>query len=235
MKSRWRERLFCTVLTGAFGLAVLASTASIVKAGDDDDDDSNSIWNLDKRFLNSVMKGIGFKQGLDDRIEYRERSPLVIPPNRDLPPPEQATTESIPAWPNDPDIMRRKEAAKRKKAARNSYDPDEAAKNLTPSELNPPGTSGNPSTNSNANGGDPNGPNKTPSELGYMGGLFSWSNLGFGGNKQEVGTFVSEPSRTTLTEPPVGYQTPSAAQPYGVTKHVDKTVKPLDPAVGSLD
>jgi hypothetical protein len=67
-----------------------------------------------------------------------------------------------------------------------------------------------------------------------MGGLFSWSGFGFGGQKEEIGTFTKEPPRQALTGPPVGYQTPSPEQPYGVSKEqIRRTVKPLDPAVGN--
>jgi hypothetical protein len=53
----------------------------------------------------------------------------------------------------------------------------------------------------------------SPAELGYKGGLFG-SQFG-GGSKDETATFTNEPPRSSLTEPPVGYQTPSSAQPYG--------------------
>jgi hypothetical protein len=70
-----------------------------------------------------------------------------------------------------------------------------------------------------------------PSALGYFGGLFS----SFGSsNKDEFATFDREPPRTNLTAPPSGYQTPSAAQPYGITKKDPKlTVTPYDKAVGN--
>ena len=37
-------------------------------------------------------------------INYSERSPLVVPPNRDLPPPVTATAPPAPDWPKDPDV-----------------------------------------------------------------------------------------------------------------------------------
>ena len=55
------------------------------------------------------------------------------------------------------------------------------------------------------------------------------------GEKEEVGTFTKEPPRSSLTTPPVGYRTPSGAQPYGISKSTPRpTVTPLDPAVGSI-
>ena len=78
------------------------------------------------------------------------------------------------------------------------------------------------------------GSNMSPSEMGYFGGLFSWSGLGFG-SREEYGTFSKEPPRRSLTEPPLGYQTPSPDQPYGIGKQTPtrKSVTPLDPAVGN--
>ena len=40
----------------------------------------------------------------------------------------------------------------------------------------------------------------------------------FGGNKEETVKFTGEPPRTSLTDPPPGYQTPSPDQPYGAGK-----------------
>ena len=52
-----------------------------------------------------------------ESIEYRERAPLVVPPSRNLPPPQsEAAVTANPAWPNDPDVKQRKvEAAQQKK------------------------------------------------------------------------------------------------------------------------
>jgi len=55
-----------------------------------------------------------------------------------------------------------------------------------------------------------------PSELGYTGGLFQTLNP-FGTFKtEEQGTFTGEPPRNSLTQPPTGYQTPSAQYGYGL-------------------
>ena len=76
--------------------------------------------------------------------------------------------------------------------------------------------------------------NLAPSQLGYFGGLFSWPGFGFG-EKEEYGTFKKEPPRRSLTDPPIGYRTPSPAQPYGIAKSTPRpTVTPRDPAVGDV-
>jgi hypothetical protein len=43
-------------------------------------------------------------------IDYRERSPLVVPPRSTLPPPQQRAQERAGNWPNDPDVQRRRAA-----------------------------------------------------------------------------------------------------------------------------
>ena len=108
---------------------------------------------------------------------------------------------------------------------------------ISPEELNrgvP--RQGTESTTSNAPAPGPaDGRPVPPSELGYFGGLFSgqaWGfGSGFGGYKDETGTFTSEPQRSQLTEPPPGYQTPSGDQPYGVTRRVERSkAEAHDPA-----
>ena len=229
--SGWTRHARRIAFAGALGLAVLAAfQPARALAQDDDEDDRKSGWNFDKKILNDLMRSFGLRNGNESQIEYRERSPLVIPPSKNLPPPEQAGTGRDAAWPVDPDIKRKKEAAAKRKE-RKGYDPDYEGRNLTPSELNPPGVSrsaGRPGTPDSVGG---EGRSLQPSELGYFGGLFS----SFGSsNKDEVATFDREPPRTNLTAPPSGYQTPSTAQPYGLTKKDKKlTVTPYDTAVGN--
>jgi hypothetical protein len=239
MKSRWTEHLTRSALAGVVGLAVLAS-GSVAQA-QDDDSSSSSIWNFDRQVFRGIARGLGLQSGADPTIDYRERSPLVVPPSRNLPPPESGSTDKIPAWPVDPDATRRSAAAaKRKDPSTRNYDPDVEERSLRPSELNGPATAASRQAaakqarpgSGNAN---PDGENESPSQLGFKGGLFSWTGLGFGGQKkdEDVGSFTSEPARSSLTAPPPGYQTPSASQPYGAARRIDRTVKPLDPAVGS--
>ena len=223
------------VRAGVLALVLLAAFAQGSVRAEDDDDDKNSIWNLDQRFMEAVAKGLGLVKGGDPSVDYRERSPLVVPPTRNLPPP-QSVPKRAAEWPVDPDIKRREDLASRKKLDRRGYDYDEE-RPLRPSELGPPGGS-RASSKTRKSGDereDDQPSNFTPSQLGYFGGLFSWSGFGFG-EKEEYGSFKKEPARRSLTEPPVGYQTPSQAQPYGIGKSTTPrpTVTPLDPAVGDV-
>ncbi len=190
----------------AFGVG-LVMAAGAARAQDDEDDQT-----FEEKIIGNIMAGIG-GTNMDNRgIDYRERSPLVVPPKLDLPPPESVKSEiKDPNWPKDPDEQRRKAAiAARKKAKPQSV--EEAARPLTPSELNV-GRTAAPARTSN----DPIQPGTSTSpmlslkELGYNGGLFGV----FKGNSSESAPFKGEPERQTLTEPPPGYQTPSPNFAYG--------------------
>ena len=209
----WIVRISSGALTRALRLAVVAlgiglvMTAGAARAGDDEEDDKT----FEERIIEGIMAGIGGTNMENRGIEYRERSPLVVPPKIDLPPPEVVSKEIKDAnWPKDPDEARRKAAiAARKKQ---NKDPRESSRLLTPSELNVGRTAAPARTNNDPlQPGVTNNPILSPSQLGYNGGL---SGL-FGGNKAETTEFKGEPPRQSLVDPPVGYQTPSPNYAYG--------------------
>jgi hypothetical protein len=223
-QQRWMSHLKLTALSAALGLAVFVSAQGVAIAADDDYE-KDSIWNLDRRIFENIMRGIGLRSGYDEEIDYRERSPLVVPPSRNLPKPQTGSGLNA-AWPVDPDVKRRAEmAAKRKREAAYSYDWEKDAASLSPSEL----AKGRSATNGRANTDDKEP--RSPSDLGYVGGLWNF----FAPKGEEVGTFTSEPPRTSLTSPPTGYMTPSPAQPYGLSKPRYEKAKPVDRALGELN
>ena len=213
--------LWLAAVALGIGLVMMIGTA---RAGDDDEDDKT----FEEKVIEGIMAGIGGTNMENRGIEYRERSPLVVPPKLDLPPPASAGAEAkAPNWPKDPDEQRRKAAiAARKKE---NKDPREASRILTPSELAAGKTAGPARTgndpvqpgNSNTN------PILSPSQLGYNGSL---SGL-FGGNKAETAPFKAEPTRESLTQPPPGYQTPSPNFAYG-TGPKESLNKEYNPAAG---
>ncbi len=228
--SGWMVRMLSVRLTRGLWLATVAvgiglvMTAGPVRAADDEDEDDKT---FEEKIIEGVMRGIGGTNMENRGIEYRERSPLVVPPKLDLPPPAAAEAKPAPNWPKDPDDQRRKAAiAARKKD--NNKDPVQAARILTPEELSkgktiaPTRTTNDPvqpgSTNTN--------PILSPSQLGYTGGLSI-----FGGAKSETAPFKGEPTRDSLTQPPTGYQTPSPNFAYG-TGPKESLNKEYNPAAG---
>jgi hypothetical protein len=191
----------------ALGIGVVM-TAGAVRAQEDEEDEKT----FEEKIIEGIMAGIGGTNMENRGIDYRERSPLVVPPKIDLPPPATGSAEvKAPNWPKDPDEARRKAAiAARKK---DNKDPREASRVLTPSELAQGKTAAAARTNNDPiqPGNSYNNPILSPSQLGYTGGF---SGL-FGGNKAETAPFKGEPTRESLTQPPGGYQTPSPNFAYG--------------------
>src|SRR5882757_8808926 len=130
--SGWMVQNSSRALTRALRLAVvvlgvgLVMTAGAARAQDDDEDDKT----FEEKIIEGIMAGIGGTNMENRGIEYRERSPLVVPPKLDLPPPPAAAAEvKAPNWPKDPDDARRKAAiAARKKQ---NKDPSQSSKLLS--------------------------------------------------------------------------------------------------------
>ena len=206
----------------------LLMAAGAARAGDDEEDDKT----FEEKIIEGLMKGIGATNMENSSIDYRERSPLVVPPKLDLPPPASASAEkTAPNWPKDPDEARRKAqiAARKKegkgKTAEQAY--YDSARPLSPSELNvartKPGSSVKDSDslkpgNSYANP-------LSPSQLGFDGSLFGMFK---GGNTVESKQFKEEPARESLVQPPPGYQTPSPSYAYGTGGKIESNYKPYD-------
>ena len=215
----WRRGLMACVAAAALAGALSASVPSVALANDDEEEES-----IETKFIKSLF---GISDG--GSINYRERPPLVVPPNLgQLPQPEANAIANTAAWPKDPELVeRKKRAAVKKNQRRRSSEEDDRA--LSPAELDVYGRKAAGSTVLN-----PTGPQdaeadgqrrKTPSELGYKGGLLG--GLFKDNSKPEVATFTNEPTRNELTQPPPGYRTPSASHPYGITPRQEKG-KPYD-------
>lgn len=234
MQTRWVRQIgIATVFT----LAALAAGAP-AQAQTDDSVEGGTLQNLEDRVWGTIVRGLGLRDPNAPTIDYRERSPLVVPPNRELPPPQARAKPQDAAWPKDPDAARaaKSNAAKRKAASNAQTAIENSGRPISPGELDPAGVPRGQTADSgrsNAPSSGAEGRPVAPSELGYFGGLFSgraWG-FGFGGYQDETGTFTNEPARTQLTEPPPGYQTPSTDQPYGVTRRIERSkTEQFDPA-----
>jgi len=212
------SKVFRSCAAGAlvFGATAVLGSAPVSAADDE------LTW--DQKLTRSLMDGLGLKRDGEANINYQERAPLVIPPGRDLLPPEQSdAAANNPAWPKDPDVERRKRDAAIEKT-RNISDEREREQNpLRPDQL-APGARGKQKRQQAARPDDGYqapasgfSSQLRPSELGYTGGIFGAM---FDKKKEEQAKFTGEPPRTSLTEPPVGYQTPSPDQPYGLANGV---------------
>ena len=61
--------------------------------------------------FSSVLGAVGvIKPDESPEIEYRERPPLVLPPQNALPKPLASGSRRTAAWPQDPDVVRRRKA-----------------------------------------------------------------------------------------------------------------------------
>jgi hypothetical protein len=203
-----RRVLARAALGAALATLLIGVNTGVVRAGDDDEDGASVIHRL--------MNSLGLKSS-DDTVmgrgdNYSERSPLVVPPTRDLPPPVSDAGPPVPNWPKDPDIARLK--AVKKVDDRPSYQRGDSVMNsyrpLNPDEMAQKSSSTNPGD------GDYTADKQMvdPRDRGDKKSLFSGLKDIF--KKDEYGTFTGEPQRTSLTDPPPGYLTPSPDQPYGV-------------------
>jgi len=222
------KKLTCALLAACAAAVIVAGSASYARAEDDGEDVP-----YDTKILRGIMSGIGLQRdGEGSGIDYRERSPLVVPPSMNLPPPETtASTPNAANWPVDPDEKRRKEAiaARKKAAAGTRYQVEDEGRALSPKDMTPGATASN--RRAAAQGRDDGKKTEAGDRLSVFDlGSKSIFGLDMFGSKEkgEVAKFEGEPPRMTLTEPPVGYRTPSPAQPYGITADRKPGPKAMD-------
>jgi hypothetical protein len=203
-RSRVGQGMLVRAALGIGLAAVVLCSTSAARAGDDDEDGTSA--------LGKILQGIGLQNpnAHYDGIDYNERSPLVVPPTRDLPPPQNANVNPAPNWPKDQDMQRRERAKNEDKRVRPHRDyQSDSARPLRPDELNvnaPKGTA--------SGDGDSTADSlmKDPRDTGAKKSIFT----NMFRSKTEYATFTGEPTRGALTDPPPGYLTPSPDQPYGV-------------------
>ena len=190
MPQKDRNRKF--PLGATFGvLLVVASGVSAAYAADDDED-----MLPDEKFFRSFMRHLGLRNGQEAGLDARERPPLVVPPTRDLPPPQPAGAARNPNWPVDPktaDVPRKGNQVRdldRLPVPQRPAVPAVAV--ATPTNPSPDGTPA-PSP---------------PPEPGFFGKLFSSTDV-------PPNAIIPVPTRKNLTEPPLDYESPSTAQAYG--------------------
>ncbi|MCK0199034.1 hypothetical protein MWN34_19215 [Ancylobacter sp. 6x-1] len=170
----------------------------------------------DVSITEKVLSGIGLVAPTQPDIDYRERAPLVVPPNAEmLPPPRDANAVAAnPQWPKDFD----KEQARREAALEaatpgiNSKQGGINPRTLSPSEI----SKGYKSGQAGGSGFKTRGDNRlSVRELDFKG----WGSFG---QPEKPMVFTGEPERESLVQPPPGYQTPSPNAVYGTVEEKKK-------------
>lgn len=182
----------------------LAFALTLSPAFANDEDDGTGL------LMKRVLSGLGIIESDKAPINYRERPPLVLPPsvkngNLALPAPQNSIATQNANWPKEPDDK------KAIKTARPVTISASQGRKLTPDEMSAARSGILPQKGGGIIVTEPTSTNPT---LG--GRLFSGFN-----QKEELLEFKGEGIRSSLIEPPPGYRTPSANQPFGP---VGKTV-----------
>jgi hypothetical protein len=162
-----------------------------------------------------LMEDIGLQKRKQEKMDFSERAPLVIPPSFEapaLPPPEDGSALAAvnPNWPKDPDTQAELDAAEAEKTPqrfRRKYqeDPAKAIYKIRAQERE----RGLPQTTPHAY------------ETNMDRGALTPDQLKQAQKKREadaangVPVAVVEPERKRLTDPPPGYRMPSTEQAYG--------------------
>ena len=204
-----RVKIHGFALLGAMAALAVCGATATARAGDTD--------GASQSFSDKFWNTLGLHNPFETQYElnYSERSPLVVPPTRDLPKPISSTAKPAPNWPADPEVIRRQQAKEDEKVKPHPDYVVESSRPLTPAELGV----GRASPGVPAPGV---GEQSSPSALGQpKKNFFNFDWM----NREEYGTFTGEPPRVSLTDPPPGYETPSPDQPYGIVPE-HKAYKP---------
>jgi hypothetical protein len=194
------------LLAGAVVLGGCASSSFV------DDTNATASESPEQAVVSRIMTSLGAIDPRAEPIDYRPRSPLVVPPDRNLRTPvETAPGDTAANWPRDPEAMERA----RRQAALNqpTLDP---SRNWTPEQLRQQNAAQGIQPRESAEMAelrrrslmDPDGRESSrplkPDELQ-------------GRNRVELVTVDSQgkPRRRGLTEPPITYLEPSPNAPIG--------------------
>jgi hypothetical protein len=161
--------------------------------------------------MDSVLSALGLKPAEEvPEIDYRERPPLVVPPQMKLRPPEAPPSARSAAWPNDPDVARRAAEAKAAKTPR----PNARESDIGDGKLMRPGDIPGGRTARSTAPQDPatytidHGPSKT----GWM-SPDKLRSMGTTATPEKSLVAGQEPPRRYLTDPPAGLRVPSDRGP----------------------
>lgn len=206
------KRMAIAAMVGIAAVVGCAQTSALAA----DDDDDNELF--DVKIFRGILNGLGLRRD-GNAIDYRERSPLVLPRDTTLPPPEKDNPAKTANWPDDPDLKRARQAKEAKRHPKPKIDMEEE-RPLRPNELDPKGRNTGIRPDNTSSGSIEQA--SAPSSRLELGAKDLWTKVW--APKEEYQTFTGEPPRTTLIEPPAGYRTPSPNQPFGVGREKWKPV-----------
>jgi len=178
-------------------LVLLCLSASPALAGDDG---AAPLW----VGIGSIF-GFGGAEDQPD-IDYRDRPKLVVPPKMDLPTPAAAPWAGAADWPRDPDVERWKKDQAEKNKQQTFIIKRDSRQTLDPhSVVTTDFTSGaGPSSRGKCTAGPGQSCDTAPSPT------LNWNPLTWVGiQKKPVTVLGPEPSRESLTDPPLGYRAPA--------------------------
>lgn len=160
----------------------------------------------------NLVDGMGLFGRDKSDIEYKQRAPLVVPPSSSLPKPQEAGASRSAAWPDDPDVARRK--AERDSSNVLFANTEAYRANTRPlmsqEELRRGRVTGRTSgpdgvVEDHNNYNNQIAPIRIGRELAARQSQVDASNLAYG----------SEPARRYLHEPPTGYRRPAGTAALG--------------------
>jgi len=147
------------------------------------------------------MVGMGDKKE-SDSIQYRERSPLVVPPKMDMPTPQPRPSQKAQAWPQDQEVVRaRKKQVESNARVMAKHAETNGGEKSTPEEMRAMRTPGVSSA------GPSQGCKMDPFDKSACSVAEYWGNLSAKTEKKDELSLQAgvEPPREYLTQPPKGY------------------------------
>ncbi len=160
----------------------------------------------------NLIEGTGIFGSSKADIEYKQRAPLVVPPSSALPKPQEAGATRSAAWPDDPDVARRR--AERDSSNILYQNTESYRANTKPllsqEELRRGRVTGRTNgpegiVEDHNTGNNQIAPIRIGRELAARQAQTDTSNLEYG----------NEPARRYLHEPPTGYRRPAATAALG--------------------
>lgn len=160
----------------------------------------------------NLVDGMGLFGRDKADIEYKQRAPLVVPPSSSLPKPQEAGAHRSEAWPDDPDVARRKAERDSSnilfsttEAYRANTRPLMSQEELRRGRVAGRGNGPDGIVEDHNTGNNQIAPIRIGRELAARQAQTDTSNLAYGG----------EPARRYLHEPPSGYRRPAATAALG--------------------